>query len=89
MEATIDLPDELANQIKKLMLASAIEAFQLVSKRASLPYWMNKGEAADYMNVSRHTLDGYIRDGLKVAIKDGTQRISQKSADEYYEKYEI
>lgn len=89
MEATIEISDELTNQIKKLMFDSAVEAFQKVEKRSALPFWMNKGEAAGYMNVSRKTLESYIRDGLKVAVKDGTQRISKQSADEYYKNHEI
>lgn len=88
MEATIDLPDELTNQIKRLMFDSAVEAFQVAAKRASLPYWMKMGEAATYMNVSDKTLKTFIADGLKVAIKGGVQRISKKSADEYYRNHE-
>ncbi|WP_262339758.1 hypothetical protein [Lactiplantibacillus plantarum] len=41
------------------------------------------------MNVSDKTLDKFIVDGLKVSIIDGTQRISKKSADEYYEDHEL
>lgn len=89
MEATIEIPDELTNQIKKLMFDSAVEAFKQVEKQASLPFWMQKGEVATYMNVSNKTLDKFIADGLKVAIKGGVQRISKKSADEYYESHEI
>lgn len=84
-----ELPEEVMNQVYKKMLQSATQAFELASKRESLPFWMNKGEAAEYANVSPNTLKKFIKDGLRVSIKGGIERISKKAIDDYYLDSEI
>lgn len=84
-----DLPEEVMNQVYDKMLQSATQAFTLAAKREALPFWMKKGEAAEYANVSANTLKKFINDGLKVSIKDGVERISKKAIDDYYLSNEV
>lgn len=84
-----ELPEEVMNQVYDKMLQSATQAFTLAAKRESIPFWMNKKEAAEYANVSPHTLKKFIEKGLKVSVIDGIERISKKAVDDYYLNNEI
>ncbi|WP_369901841.1 hypothetical protein [Lactiplantibacillus plantarum] len=86
---TLNLPSESLAPIKQELTRLITDVFKQITQREALPYWMKKQEAQIYMNVSDKTLDKFIVDGLKVSIIDGTQRISKKSADEYYEDHEL
>ncbi|WP_172638308.1 hypothetical protein [Lactiplantibacillus plantarum] len=86
---TLNLPSESLAPIKQELTRLIKDVFKQIAQREALPYWMKKQEAQIYMNVSDKTLDKFIVDGLKVSIIDGTQRISKKSADEYYEDHEL
>lgn len=85
----LELSDDSLKQLNQLMVVSATEAFKLAAKREALPFWMKKGEAKVYANVDDKTLAKFIRDGLRVSVKDGVQRISKKSIDDYYAVHEI
>lgn len=85
----LELSDDSLKQLNRLMVVSATEAFKLAAKREALPFWMKKGEAKVYANVDDKTLAKFIRDGLRVSVKDGVQRISKKSIDDYYAVHEI
>lgn len=85
----LELSDDSLNQLNQLMVASATEAFKLAAKQEALPFWMKKGEAKIYANVDDKTLTKFIKDGLRVSVKDGVQRISKKSIDDYYAVHEI
>ncbi|MFS0506610.1 hypothetical protein ACLWN1_15285 [Lactiplantibacillus plantarum] len=86
---TLNLPSKSLAPIKQELTRLITDVFKQIVQREALPYWMKKQEAQIYMNVSDKTLDKFIVDGLKVSIIDGTQRISKKSADEYYEDHEL
>lgn len=85
----LELSDNSLEQLNQLMVVSATEAFKLAAKRETLPFWMKKGEAKIYANVDDKTLTKFIKDGLRVSVKDGVQRISKKSVDDYYTIHEI
>lgn len=85
----LELSDDSLKRLNRLMVASASEAFKLAAKREALPFWMKKGEAKVYANVDDKTLTKFIKDGLRVSVKDGVQRISKKSVDDYYAVHEI
>ncbi|VDH09869.1 Uncharacterised protein [Lactiplantibacillus plantarum] len=86
---TLNLPSESLAPIKQELTRLITDVFKQMVRREALPYWMKKQETQIYMNVSDKTLDKFIVDGLKVSIIDGTQRISKKSADKYYEDHEL
>ncbi|NLR31361.1 hypothetical protein [Levilactobacillus tujiorum] len=85
----LELSEKSLAKLNQLMLVSASEAFKLAAKREALPFWMKKGEAKVYANVDDKTLTKFIKDGLRVSVKDGVQRISKKSIDDYYAVHEI
>ncbi|WP_423348499.1 hypothetical protein [Lactiplantibacillus plantarum] len=86
---SITVPDSAMDPIRQVMMDTALEAFKQVEVRTALPFWMKKEEAATYANVAPKTLSKFIRQGLKVSIIDGVQRVSKKSIDEFYEQSEI
>ncbi|RDF99925.1 hypothetical protein DQM19_10380 [Lactiplantibacillus plantarum] len=88
-DISLNLPSKVLEPVKQELIQIIKSVFKSMMHREALPYWMKKQEAQIYMNVSDKTLDKFIVDGLKVSIIDGTQRISKKSADEYYEDHEL
>lgn len=91
MQLQIDSIDltEPAFQPIVLEIAKAIEeAKGLTKTREELPRYMNKQQAAQYLNVSYNSMvSNYIRkNGLKVIIVDGVQRIDKRDCDELMEK---
>ncbi|BAN07808.1 conserved hypothetical protein [Levilactobacillus brevis KB290] len=89
MALAIQLTDDAMKELQDTMIASAAKAFKLAAKQEALPFWMKKGEAKVYANVDDKTLTKFIKDGLRVSVKDGVQRISKKSVDDYYAVHEI
>lgn len=85
----LEIPESVTNQFFKEMLPVAEAAFAEVAKRESLPFWMKKGEAAEYANVDPATLRSYIKTGMiRTTMKDGAERISKKAIDDFYSQHE-
>ncbi|WP_225417746.1 hypothetical protein [Lentilactobacillus kosonis] len=85
---SITFPDEFLKGVQEEVVKQASQAVKQAEVKSGLPFWMKKKQAAVYMNVSDKTLDLFIADGLRTVVKGGVQRISKKSADEYYQQYE-
>lgn len=85
---SIDLKEPAFAPIVSEIAKAIEEAKELAKTRAELPRYMNKQQAAKYLNVSYNTLvDNYIRkNGLKVIIVEGTQRIDSRDMDKLMEK---
>ncbi len=61
----------------------------LLEKKYQFPKYMNKAQAAKYMNVSYNTMmQKYVPNGLKLIIVDGVVRISQDECDRFMEEYQ-
>lgn len=76
---------EKINRLVELRTDKQIE-FRLsqIEKRYSFPRFMNKQQAAKYMNISYNTLmQKYVPAGLKLSIIDGVVRISQEECDRF------
>ena len=85
----LDIPESVTEQLFNAMLPIATKAFEQAAKREALPYWMKKGEAAQYANVDPVTLRGYVKKGLiRTTMKDGAERISKKAIDDFYSQHE-
>lgn len=85
---SIDLTQPAMEPIVSEIAKAIKEAKELAKTRAELPRYMNKQQAARYLNVSYNSMvNNYIRkNGLKVIIVDGVQRIDQRDCDELMEK---
>jgi len=85
---SIDLKEPAFAPIVSEIAKAIEEAKELAKTRAELPRYMNKQQAAKYLNVSYNSMvDNYIRKhGLKVIIVEGVQRIDKRDCDELMER---
>lgn len=75
------ISEEAAKKMKQI-----IEA---IRKQYEFPKYMNKVQAAKYMNVSYNTMmQKYVPNGLKLIIVDSVVRISQDECDRFMEEYQ-
>lgn len=56
---------------------------------STLPKFMNLGQTAKFLSVSRNTLTKFIASGLKVSIVNGTKRIDQADAQAFMDAHKI
>lgn len=78
MEVTINIPDELIQEIVEVKLA------ELLPQQQDQKETMNKTEAAKYLGVSRNTLDKLIETkGLPVKRVDGRYIFSRQALDNW------
>lgn len=56
-------------------------------KNGVIQRYMNLGQACEYLNVTRGTLNNYIADGLKVTVVGGTKRVDRVDADIFMERH--
>lgn len=78
MEATINIPDELIQEIVEVKLA------ELLPQQQDQKETMNKTEAAKYLGVSRNTLDKLIETkGLPVKQISGRYIFSRQALDNW------
>ncbi|MDV7751727.1 hypothetical protein [Enterococcus casseliflavus] len=62
---------------------------EAIKKQYEFPRYMNKAQAAKYMNVSYNTMmQKYVPNGLKLIIVDGVVRISQDECDRFMQTYQ-
>lgn len=85
---SIDLKEPAMQPVVAEIAKVIEEAKELTKTRTELPRYMNKQQAARYLNVSYNSMvNNYIRkNGLRVIIVDGVQRIDKKDCDELMEK---
>lgn len=90
MKLTIDdleLPESTLDEINRRIVQGVTAAFEAHEKRKELPRYMNKAQAAQYMNVSYNTMmKKYVPKGLKIIIIDSVERLDQKDCDDFMEK---
>ena len=89
----VDLSPKLQEVVKHLAAEEGKkQAEALVEKlkeNLSLPRYMNYKQAAEYMNTSYNTLK-YVciqKQGLRVILIDGYEKIDRKDIDEFLEKH--
>ncbi|MCB8506810.1 DNA-binding protein [Enterococcus durans] len=96
MKLSIDELDLSSSLQEKIREAAAKEGKQQAlafieeyKKKLLLPRFMNYKQAAKYMNTSYNTLKyNFIeKQGLKVILMDGYEKIDQRDADEFLEKH--
>lgn len=65
------------------------ELISLLEKKYQFPKYMNKTQAAKYMNVSYNTMmDKYVPQGLKMSIVDTVIRISKEECDRFMKEHQ-
>ena len=79
----------IQERIDKLATVKMEQIIEAIRKQYEFPKYMNKAQAAKYMNVSYNTMmQKYVPNGLKLIIVDGVVRISQDECDRFMEEYQ-
>lgn len=79
MQATITLPPELETTLRAMVRQTVAEMIQMQPKpQPNAPDFLNLGQAADFIHVSRNTLTKLINQGdVKVTFIGTAKRISK------------
>ena len=88
----VDILPKLKKEFEEMARSIVSELFEKLMvgylKKQELPRYMNKKQACKYMNTSFNTLTKkYIPSGLKVIIIENEEKIDQRDADAFYEKF--
>ncbi|MEG7637219.1 hypothetical protein SQQ66_02380 [Enterococcus casseliflavus] len=79
----------IREQISEEAAKKMEQIVEAIKKQYEFPKYMNKAQAAKYMNVSYNTMmQKYVPNGLKLIIVDGVVRISQDECDRFMEEYQ-
>lgn len=85
MDLIVELIDKVVNQVEEKLDIAIERRLGVFNGNINKPY-MNKKEAAQYINVSFNTLQKFIDNGLPVIEVDGVKLLSKKDIDEFLEK---
>lgn len=86
----LSLSEEELTKIQGVMLESARTAFKQAGEQQSFGSYLSLGEAAQYVGISRASLNKLIGEGLSVIQVTGSiQRISKKTLDQFLKSKEI
>lgn len=84
-QATITLPPELESELRTMVRQTVSEMLQQQSQaQKDAPDFMNLGQAADYIHLSRATLNKLIKRGdIHVTFIGAAKRISKQQLIKY------
>ena len=83
----ITLNEETIDQLVALVTAKVLQQIPTVTEQQPIENdsherYMNQKQACEYLNVSPHTINSYVRKGLKIVqINDGSRT--------YYDKQDV
>lgn len=86
----LSLSEEELAKVKGAMLESARAAFKQAGEQQNYGPYLQLGEAAQYVGISRASLNKLISEGLPVVQVTGSiQRISKQTLDKFLKDKEI
>ena len=88
LQTELVLPAEFDAAIDEKVRAAVTDILATMPQQQA-PKWFNLGEAATYASVARNTLSKWIRQGLKVSVIDGAQRIYRQDLDDFMNRNKI
>lgn len=89
-QATITLPSELTDLIHREVQKTVAQVLQEQDKQQNAPDFLNLGQAADFIQVSRGTLTKLIKLGkIKVIFIGTAKRISKAELNRFMMSKEI
>jgi len=84
MKLQVNVPDELDEHIQELVKQTVAKLLKDTQHSNSFADYLNLGEAADYLSISRGTLTKVIKeDGLPVTYIGRSSRIKKSDLDKY------
>lgn len=90
MESTISLrlPDELQAATKEMVATAINSAIKEVQKENSFPPYLNKGEAATYVSVSRGVFNEWVNKyHIPIITIEGIKRFRREDLDNFMKEH--
>lgn len=82
-QATFTLAPEFDDQLNAKVWEAITGAAERWAKRTEFPDYMDKGQACEYLNVSRGTLEMFIKAGLPYTQIRQTVRLKKSDIDDF------
>jgi excisionase family DNA binding protein len=88
MQQPIQVPVQIAipgldEMIMERVSGAIKKSAETIGQRRQFPDWLSKGEAAEYANISRGTLEVFIKNGLRYSQVRSTVRIKRDDIDKF------
>ena len=92
MQQPIQVPVQIAipgldEMIMERVSGAIKKSAEAISQRRQFPNWLSKGEAAEYANIARGTLEVFIQNGLRYSQVRSTVRIKRDDIDKFLEEH--
>lgn len=87
-ELRMNLSHDFEDSLRKDIRGALAELLTEIKKGNTYPEYMSVDETADYVNVSRSTIDKWIKNrGLPTITVGGTTRIRRIELDDYLQSF--
>lgn len=85
MQMNLELPAEFQAELRNSVTGIVADALQGIAPTKPVPQYMGKGGVCDYLNISRNTLDTWIRKGTapRYTLIGGTYRFKRSEVDKF------
>lgn len=90
-KVTLEEPafQEIDKRVDQRVEKTQSELILMLEKKYEFPKYLNKTQAAKYLNVSYNTMMlKYVPQGLKMSIVDGVVRISKEECDRFMKEHQ-
>lgn len=83
MQMNLELPAEFQAELRNSVTNIVADALQGIAPTKPVPQYMGKGQVCEYLNISRNTLDSWIRKGTapRFTLIGGTYRFKRTDID--------
>lgn len=83
----LQLPSEIDEDLKKLWLDTAKEAFEEILEKQKVPRYLNQGEASNYLRISENFFKGYVKDDIPHIAIGSVIRYDRLELDKFYKNH--
>lgn len=85
MQMNFEMPAEFETELQRSVTKIVSEAVEGVGTNKQYPAYMGKGQVCEYLNISRNTLDTWIRKGIapRYTLLGGTYRFKRTEVDSF------
>ena len=84
---TLSLPTDINEDLKRLWIDTAGEAFKELIEKEKTPRYLNQGKAADYLDVSVNKFKEFAKHGLLSTTVAGVTRWDKLELDKFYQEH--
>lgn len=85
MQMNLELPAEFQAELRNSVTGIVADVLQGAIQNKPVPEYMGKGGVCEYLNISRGTLDTWIRKGIapRYTLLGGTYRFKRTEVDSF------